>query len=330
MKLSLQIDKDVIKQMTDEELSRYIPCHGDRLAIVNFMKSPINKRKQTLLDRLRKKIKSKQLQSSETDSDSDKDKNAQKGLTRKRKLIGNENAKKEYRRIDIGWIIKDENGTKQVRTKQGGGTRKIKMKKDSTKKDILEEAIKIFFKDKMSSKGCFNDFEFDVWDYSENPLAEDITLGELYESSKLGIFRVYLISTPKKKTADCQKDNLSNVHVINLATEANNTSVYNSVDILEEAAKSSGIDVYLDDLPDPFLLDTNVVEIETSPRDIENSVSNENTSIMSDTSGTVQIGPFSPELNDLDETLPYMEVPTRTVSLMDRGFDSVHNLSFEP
>ena len=61
-----QIDRSVIVIMTDDQLKEYLPQYGDRLALRYFCNRSVNtnnaasndttKRKQSVLDRLRKKL----------------------------------------------------------------------------------------------------------------------------------------------------------------------------------------------------------------------------------------------------------------------------------
>lgn len=59
---------------------------------------------------------------------------------------------KATRNVEIGWIHSDGKIAKQVRAKQGGGTRKIQMATDAGLKDILQEGKKLFFPDGISPK----------------------------------------------------------------------------------------------------------------------------------------------------------------------------------
>lgn len=55
-----KIDKDVVKMMSDVNLARYLPSHGDRIALMNYcisMGKSSDKRKKDLLVRLQKKLK---------------------------------------------------------------------------------------------------------------------------------------------------------------------------------------------------------------------------------------------------------------------------------
>lgn len=84
-----------------------------------------------------------------------------------RRQYGNKNAFKDRRYIELGWIHKTHLRAKQVRSRTGGGTRKVCIKKDSTKQDILQEAIKLFFTNGESPKGKVSEFDIDLWDFSE-------------------------------------------------------------------------------------------------------------------------------------------------------------------
>lgn len=82
-----------------------------------------------------------------------------------RRQYGNKNAFKDRRYIELGWIHKTHLRAKQVRSRTGGGTRKVCIKKDSTKQDILQEAIKLFLPNGESPKGKVSEFDIDLWDF---------------------------------------------------------------------------------------------------------------------------------------------------------------------
>lgn len=71
----------------------------------------------------------------------------------------------------------------KVRKKGGGGTRNIKMFKESNKKDIMDAAIKIFFPNGQSTKGSICDFQTDLFDFQEIPFKEGITISELLKKT---------------------------------------------------------------------------------------------------------------------------------------------------
>lgn len=121
--------------MTDTELSTYLPIHGDRLRLRQLLKSEHGVKKKKLLQILQEKL------------DKAKSKSKREILEEEemRRQYGNKNAFKDRRYIELGWIHKTHLRAKQVRSRTGGGTRKVCIKKDSTKQDILQEAIKLFF-----------------------------------------------------------------------------------------------------------------------------------------------------------------------------------------
>ena len=124
--------------MSDQELKTWIPKMGDRLALKQFSKKQeecVPDKKKSLMDTLRKKLKLKtnkrpKLQNSSPDESEEE---ILPQLGRKEKLMGNKNALKAKRKIELGWQHNDGKGYVEVRTKQGGGTRKFSVSKDAVK-----------------------------------------------------------------------------------------------------------------------------------------------------------------------------------------------------
>ena len=83
--------------MTEEELKRYIPKYGDRVVVRQFSQSQRATTSKTDMEQLTKVIKNKIYKTSDTGQE----KRVTKG-------IGNTNAKKTERRIEIGWLNYDE------------------------------------------------------------------------------------------------------------------------------------------------------------------------------------------------------------------------------
>ena len=100
--------------MDDATLQKDIPSYGERIAIFNYCRSkkPTSKRKKGLYEKLRGKmtLRSESSQGNASGTETRK--------TQTKKL-------KATRNIEIGWIHNDTHTTKQVRAKQGGGTRTI-------------------------------------------------------------------------------------------------------------------------------------------------------------------------------------------------------------
>ena len=68
---------------------------------------------------------------------------------------------------------------------KGGGTRKLTMKKDATKRVLLEEGLSLFFPGGISSQCRPDDLSFDLWDYQDKSLDESKTIGEMFRETKL-------------------------------------------------------------------------------------------------------------------------------------------------
>ena len=66
--------------------------------------------------------------------------------------------KQSIRNIEMGWIHTDNEVTKQVRAKQGGGTRKVPIDIQSGYDEILKQGKALFFPEGTSSKGHEYDF----------------------------------------------------------------------------------------------------------------------------------------------------------------------------
>ncbi|CAI5686053.1 unnamed protein product [Oreochromis niloticus] len=191
-----KIDCDVIALMDDATLANCIPSYGDRIALFNFCKSkqPLSKRKLGLLQKLREKMKTRKESPKENTSHTDA------GIRQTKK-------QKATRNVEIGWIHSDGKIAKQVRAKQGGGTRKIQMATDAGLKDILQEGKKLFFPDGISPTGCETDFEFEVWDFKQNYLTDDTcqSIGNMYEAARLTMLRFYIATKPKDPEEDASE-----------------------------------------------------------------------------------------------------------------------------
>ncbi|KAG9272835.1 hypothetical protein AMEX_G4595 [Astyanax mexicanus] len=180
-----KIDRDVIILMEDAELADYLPSYGDRIALFNFCrrKTTSSKRKLGLFEKLREKLKVRK----EKDQGEEEPQSSNKV----------HRAKKSKRMVEIGWVHTDSNITKQIRAKQGGGTRKVPMNVQSGFSDILKEGKALFFPDGKSSKGHESNFDFDVWDFKQNPFPKDNSVEMIYNTVKLPILRFYIATQPK-------------------------------------------------------------------------------------------------------------------------------------
>ena len=123
--------------MDDTTLANYIPSYGDRIALFNFCKGKksLPQRKHGLLEKLRDKMKVRQESTNEDTTHVDK---RATSTTRTKKL-------KTTRNVELGWIHSDKNKAKQVRGKQGGGTRIVQLENDAGLEEILQVGKKLFF-----------------------------------------------------------------------------------------------------------------------------------------------------------------------------------------
>lgn len=96
----------------------------------------------------------------------------------------------------IGWLHKENKGIKQVRARQGGGTRKLQINVQAGYDDILKEGKALFFQNGVSTKGQESDFEFEVWDFKQNLLPKDLSVGTIYNTVKLPMLRFYIATRP--------------------------------------------------------------------------------------------------------------------------------------
>ena len=225
--------------LSDEELSKYIPRHGDRVRARSCIAKKTEEqsstsRKNDLLAILRQKLNPAAGNRESTKSSSE--------TSGKRKVT------QDYlRQIEIGWICAGPRN-KHMRAKQGGGTRKIKVKPSSLKQDLLEIGQEFFFPGGKSCEGHLSDFELDICDFKEQPITEDVTVDELYDQTKFGMLRFYLLS--KRKVLDdtsvpcschdtTQKSSKRNETSAKKMKPKGNVSKFETVDLTDEKQLTS-------------------------------------------------------------------------------------------
>lgn len=106
----------------------------------------------------------------------------------------------------MGWLHFSKNEYRQVRTKNGGGTRHITVHKQTTVGQILEMAKELFSPNGISTKGPTEDFAFDISDFQRKPINSAVTVGGLYEQSKLKLFRFYICTKEKSHLSECSSE----------------------------------------------------------------------------------------------------------------------------
>lgn len=204
----LQIDSSVIGEIDDATMASYIPAYGDRIATRRFcMEKQRRGGDDTKRLSLFKKLKKKMGTMSNKDSDQGFEGENTVQPTNVH-LKRNKRAWKTTRKIELGWI----HDNRQVRKRSGGGTRVLDMNKNATKTEILSQAKKLFFPNEKSTMGKWEEFSHDIVNFQEAQVDEDVSVGDYYETHKLGLLRFYLFTKTltsgddQEEGADVQTD----------------------------------------------------------------------------------------------------------------------------
>lgn len=179
--------------MTDQDLKTYLPLYGDRLAVFAFCSRKDNSHNNTCKSKLYEPFKNKLSKRKPYDSGSNTNQGEHFQPSQ------NKNATKMMRKIEVGWMHYDD-GTqafKQVRTKRGGGTRKLEMSKGAQKKELIKEATGLFFPSGRNNQGSLTDFKLNLTNYQGVVLDEVTTVGQLYQETELPLLRFYLTTQTK-------------------------------------------------------------------------------------------------------------------------------------
>ncbi|KAI4881305.1 hypothetical protein NFI96_029920, partial [Prochilodus magdalenae] len=173
-----KIDISVIPLMVDSELQQYIPHYGDRLAVIAYCLSNQPYQGTSQL------IEPPQARLFGPREDVSK------------RHLGNTYAKKKARRVELGWMNYNEKGCnfKQVRTANGGGTKHISINKQATLCEVRRMAERIFFPGGASRFFHLKDVDCDIRDFSHRRLDENLTVGDLYDTYKVKILRLYIFT----------------------------------------------------------------------------------------------------------------------------------------
>jgi len=227
----------VIKEISDGELKKYIPNYGDRLLLVSFCKKHDTNEATCSRINLMKHIN-----------------NPSEHNKRSTKQLGNRNALKRRRRVQLGWFNFNDEKKRytQVKTKKGGGLRSDSYQLDTTMAAFIDEGTKLFFPKGTSKFGDMNEFEFKIIDSCLDIIDLDTTVAELYAKRKDQILKIYLSSKAKVKEIELS----TSEETLEPVTKKQETYQVESSDILNEAMKLADIMTYDttddDNLPDIF------------------------------------------------------------------------------
>ena len=184
--------------MDDDQLQRYLPRYGDRVAATAFCRRlqldgedndhlTTKEKREGLFEKVRVNIQNHNQQKR-------KGKNS-----RSESLVGNRNAKKVACKLRCGWLNYENCKFKQVRETNGGGTREMCVDSETTVSELLVTSKELFFPGGISKKGDVIDFEHFICDFNERTIPLDATVEKMYEEYKVKDLRIYLATKKKKK-----------------------------------------------------------------------------------------------------------------------------------
>ncbi|XP_073667815.1 uncharacterized protein [Paramisgurnus dabryanus] len=304
-----KIDPSVLLLMNDDQMKSYLPSYGDRLAVMGYCRrqeSEPTTRKSKLFDRLKSKLNKRQkTNNSETDQQT----------TRKRNVP-------PTRKVEIGWMLHNGEGFVQMRTKKGGGTRKLTVPRDWKKRELTEEAIRLFFPNGKNSHGSISEFEVDLMNYQEMSLDDNSTVGEMYDASKLTMMMFYLTTTKMRREAVVEisdSDTVEDVNDQDQSLPSSSTLIFQSSDAVDVIfVESTGLNS--DDVPRLHSGE----DLNVAYDDLNVSLHSSTTALL-DASDEVTI--FTGEITEIDQqnledTLPLSpeaSIPHKKILVIRRG-----------
>lgn len=202
LSFKLQIDIDVIQEISDNDLEKYLQCKGDRIAVKAFAseqknKDTDNERKLALIDSLRKRMGVPNMSDTD-DEETTIGKKRPYSFSRKfKKRKQAEIASKPDRAIVVGFAIFDSSAKayRQIRAPLGGGTRYARVNKNTRKNELIKIICPLFFPDGKNCHGNINDYSFDIsTDVHGTQLMQNESIEEITRRLGLKHFRCYLMA----------------------------------------------------------------------------------------------------------------------------------------
>lgn len=193
--------------MKEDELRKLLPAYGDTISLMNFARRSCSTAKCSLIERLKLKMKNKnEKPSSSRISQVSKKRTATK-------------TKKSTRLVEIGWLCFNNNDGKfrQVRSRYGGGNKRISIEKNKKCSEILDIAKSLFFPNGVSTKGPIEHFKLELVDYKNHYFNQDLNIEEMYNFVALGTLRFYLASTRITEENNEKDDNYLTTYPLNLS-----------------------------------------------------------------------------------------------------------------
>ncbi|XP_076869719.1 uncharacterized protein LOC143521007 [Brachyhypopomus gauderio] len=181
-----KIDCCAVNSMSDEQLMKYVPRFGDRIAVRQYCRrevaasegisSTVSKATENLMAKLNERHACKRKHND----------------SRSQKLYRNLNAQKAERNYQMGLFEEVGDSFVQIKGKRGGGIRHLKALKTATMAELLKCGKQLFFPNGKNKLGDITEFEITMRDFTEEELDPLTTLGEQYETRKVKVLRLYL------------------------------------------------------------------------------------------------------------------------------------------
>ena len=187
--------RDIVYHMSYEELSSYLPHQGDRIALRVHVRKEVDT-PRTKKNRLPTVLQEK-LEAARKKRTSRKEEHNLEDMRNPHRPFGNRNTAKRNRFIEIGWIHKLNQQSTRVRKNNGAGTRKTLDTKTCNKGTNYTTSDQSICPYGMSSKGLLIEFNLDLWDFADREIDANVTVADMYETTKLPLLRFYLASSPE-------------------------------------------------------------------------------------------------------------------------------------
>ena len=163
----------------------------------------------------------------------------------------------------MGWMHFREGTFVQVRTKKGGGTRKETVLKDCKKQKLIEKATQLFFPGGKNAEGSLSDFDIDLTDFQQQPIEDTVTVGELYEKTKLPLLRFYLTTKKRDIASDINLEEETSD-----ATSKEGEKSHDQPDVYHHSSDTPAIDVVDINAADVIYVGQNTVFADTSSESV--------------------------------------------------------------
>ncbi|KAJ8307616.1 hypothetical protein KUTeg_014832 [Tegillarca granosa] len=203
-----KIDSASILQMSDDDLSGFVPLYGDRLAVMNFCKDREDqstkrkhKSKKSLMDKIRARVNAMKGNTSSSGEDDADESSLSK------KLKGNKNAEKKKRKVELSCYHHDSHSYHQVRINKGGGPKSFEKGKNERMSKVFELGKELYFpKGENKIRGRVSQFKLKLTDTYFQDIDLEATIESYYNRLKMRQLKFHFCSTDVLEAADTSFD----------------------------------------------------------------------------------------------------------------------------